>query len=430
MATTMHDWMTASLHQLRYEPTEKRVRAQFDGQTVVDSTRARLVWEPRRVVPSYAVPAADIAAELSPAEARAGSDAALLHPGMAFAAHSCPGTAFDLRVGDRPLPQAGFRPDDPDLRGYIVLDSRSFDAWFEEDELVRSHPRDPYHRVDIRRSSRAVRVESGGVLLAETQRARLLFETRLPVRFYIPQEDLRVALRPSSRRSYCPYKGEASYGSLESAGTAGADLAWSYREPLPDAQEIARLWAFFDERVDVFVDGELRARPATAYSRAILNEAGVPGAAREPSRVDRAHVAERGAMHHVDLSVSDLAVSRPFYEAVLGVMGYRLVRQDQRGFDFECATSPQAGSSCSIGIMQSRGEHARRAHDRYSPGLHHLAWRANSREDVARLHARLLEIGATVLDAPADYPEYGAGYHAVFFADPDGLKLELVYQPA
>ncbi|MGH6871563.1 MAG: VOC family protein [Rhizomicrobium sp.] len=134
----------------------------------------------------------------------------------------------------------------------------------------------------------------------------------------------------------------------------------------------------------------------------------------------------RGLVHHVDLTVADPERSRPFYETVLGFMGYRLGHADARGYDFDLVAP---GSGYSIGIKRAEGPNAARAHDRYAPGLHHLAWQAESRADVDALHALLVRIGATILDPPADYPAYGAGYYAVFFADPDGLKLEYVFKP-
>lgn len=134
----------------------------------------------------------------------------------------------------------------------------------------------------------------------------------------------------------------------------------------------------------------------------------------------------RGAVHHVDLTVKDPTASRAFYEAVLGFMGYVLKDDHSRGFDMDLRTED---GFCSIGIMRAQGPNAARAHDRYSPGLHHIAWTARSREDVDALYGVLLKIGATVLDPPAEYPRYGAGYYAVFFADPDGLKLEYVFKP-
>jgi len=135
----------------------------------------------------------------------------------------------------------------------------------------------------------------------------------------------------------------------------------------------------------------------------------------------------RGMINHVDLTVRDPARSRPFYEAVLGFMGYRLADAHARGFDFDLDRPD--GGFCSIGVMRAEGEGRSRTHDRYSPGLHHLAWNAESRADVDRLHALLRDIGATILDPPAEYPQYGKGYYAVFFADPDGLKLEFVHWP-
>ena len=136
----------------------------------------------------------------------------------------------------------------------------------------------------------------------------------------------------------------------------------------------------------------------------------------------------RGFVHHIDLTVTDLARSRPFYETFLGFMGYVLAEEftDGRGYDFQCRSA--AGYS-SIGIVLSQGANAARTHDRNSPGLHHLAWHAGSREDVDAFYALLQEMGATILDAPADYPRYAPVYYAVFFADPDGLKLEYVYRP-
>jgi len=131
----------------------------------------------------------------------------------------------------------------------------------------------------------------------------------------------------------------------------------------------------------------------------------------------------RGLIHHIDLTVRDIAVSAPFYDAVLGFMGYRREREQVDGIDWD---RDLPGSFCSIGIKPARADVA---HDRYTPGLHHVAWAADSRDDVDRLHAELLRIGARILDAPADYPQYGKGYYAVFFADPDGLKFEYVHMP-
>jgi catechol 2,3-dioxygenase-like lactoylglutathione lyase family enzyme len=132
----------------------------------------------------------------------------------------------------------------------------------------------------------------------------------------------------------------------------------------------------------------------------------------------------RGAVHHIDLTVIDLATSTPFYDKVLGFLGYRRTRNDAVGSNWERRESGRL--ICEVDIRPARSD---RAHDRYTAGLHHLAWHADSRADVDRLHELLLAMDAQILDAPADYPQYGAGYYAVFFADPDGLKLEFVHWP-
>jgi catechol 2,3-dioxygenase-like lactoylglutathione lyase family enzyme len=132
----------------------------------------------------------------------------------------------------------------------------------------------------------------------------------------------------------------------------------------------------------------------------------------------------RGAVHHIDLTVGDLDRSDAFYDKVLAFLGYRRVRGDSTGIDWDLHAS--GSLLCSIGLKPARSD---RVHDRYSAGLHHLAWHAASQDDVDRLYQLLLAMGARILDAPADYPDYGAGYYALFFADPDGLKLEFVHWP-
>jgi uncharacterized protein (DUF427 family) len=261
----LHDVFASVFEELRHESIERRVRGVIDGETVVDSTRAQLVWEPRRVCPSFAVPAEDIRAPLSPAPASDADVAGVLHPGIPFAVHTADGEPVTIadRVG------AGFRL--AELDGQVELDFDAFDAWYEEDERIFGHPRDPYHRVDVRLSSRPVRIEFGGRVVAETTRARMAYETQLMTRFYLPREDVRVPLVPSDRRSYCPYKGEASYWSVE----GGRNLAWSYEQPLPDAAALKGLVAFWDELVDVYLDGALRDRPGGPFAAALADEFGI-----------------------------------------------------------------------------------------------------------------------------------------------------------
>jgi uncharacterized protein (DUF427 family) len=239
------------LGELRHEPTAKWVRALVGGQVVADSTRPVLVWEPRRVVASYAVPAEDLKAELVPVAAEGSDGHVLLHPGIPFSRHSTPGEAFTIRTPGGDLEAAAFRPSDPDLAGFVVLDFAAFDTWYEEDEIIRGHPRDPYHRVDVRRSTRHLRIELDGQVLADTHRPTLVFETRLKTRYYLPREDVQVELEPSGTRTICAYKGEASYWSIPGHD----DLVWGYEDPLPDAAGLAGLVAFYDEKVQVTVDG-------------------------------------------------------------------------------------------------------------------------------------------------------------------------------
>ena len=264
----MQDYLSRVRGELRHQPIEQRVRAHIGGEAVVDSRRAVLLWEPRRVVPSYAVPAEDIRAELAAAPAENGEVAGVLHPGIPFRVHTAAGSP--VSIADRS--GAGFRLDDEDLDGYVALDFSAFDEWYEEDERIEGHPRDPFHRVDVRRSARAVRIEVDGDVIAETTRARLLYETQLPMRFYVPREDVRAPLHTSDRTSYCPYKGRASYWSVDAGGRRREALGWSYEEPLPDGPPVTGLVAFWDERVDVFVDGTLRPRPGGVIAAALADE--------------------------------------------------------------------------------------------------------------------------------------------------------------
>jgi glyoxylase I family protein len=133
----------------------------------------------------------------------------------------------------------------------------------------------------------------------------------------------------------------------------------------------------------------------------------------------------RGAFHHIDLNVSDLAASKRVYGPVLEFLGYRPVK-DEEGCEWDLSDD---GRGSSLGLRLCDPALRNHVHRRYAPGLHHLSWRADSREDVDRLHALLLEHGIKVLDPPAYYPQYSGNYYAVFFEDPDGMKLEFVHAP-
>lgn len=266
------------LSELRFVPTAKRVRAVLGGAPAVDSRRAVLLWEPRRIVPQYAVPAGDVLAELVAgrpgdgdtrgAPVRLGPDAVeVLTPEAGFGRHTAEGDVLTVRAGDAERAGAAFQLTDPDLPGYVVLDFGAFDGWFEEAEPVIGHPHDPLARIDVRRSDRTVRVEARGTVLAESARPSLLFETGLPVRFYLPPQDVRTdLLRPSDTRTTCAYKGVASYWALPGPDGAAVDVAWSYPDPLIDAVPVTGMLCFFDERVDTVLDGERQERPLTPWS--------------------------------------------------------------------------------------------------------------------------------------------------------------------
>lgn len=246
MALRMQDQISRLRDNLRFEPTAKWIRGEALGSLIVDSRRAVLVWEAQSVLPVYAVPAADLTAELLSMETQDSRQGSAFHRGHGD------GQEFTLRTPGGELPAAAFAPDDPELSEYVLLDYGAFDRWREDEEYVDGHPRDPFHRVDARRSAQRIRVEFDRRILAETQRPVLVYETMLPVRTYIPRADVDFSLlEPSDRRSICPYKGHASYWSVRNAGPKGRNIAWSYEDPLPDANPLKGLIAFYDERTDI-----------------------------------------------------------------------------------------------------------------------------------------------------------------------------------
>jgi uncharacterized protein (DUF427 family) len=153
------------------------------------------------------------------------------------------------------------------LRGYISFQWNGMDAWYEEDEEVYVHARDPYTRVDVLKSSRHVRVEINGQCLARSDRAFLLFETGLPTRYYLPRTDINMKdLVKSDLATHCPYKGIAEYWSLRRGNLVMENIVWSYPDPIPENPKIRGLMCFFNERLDIFVDDELLPRPKTLWS--------------------------------------------------------------------------------------------------------------------------------------------------------------------
>ena len=248
---------------VRVEPTLKRVRARLGGETVVDSRRALILFE-KGHLPVYYFPLDDVRDDrLEP------SDKHTTCPRKGEASY------YSIRVGDRLAQDAVWRYPEPiegcpDISEHVAIYWDAMDSWWEEDDQVFRHARDPYHRVDVLRSSRHVRVEVDGETLAETHRPLLLIETGLPPRWYVPRADVRLdLLRPTQTRTTCPYKGEASYFSALVGDTEHRNLAWSYEAPIPECPKIEQAICFFNERVDLVVDGERQERPRTQWSEPI-----------------------------------------------------------------------------------------------------------------------------------------------------------------
>jgi uncharacterized protein (DUF427 family) len=249
------------------EPSPRWVRVQFGGQFIADSKRALLLrqYGPGRL-PTYYFPQDDVRMDFLEAQAAEPPDDLM--------------TYWTVRVGERVAARAAWAPRDPApavaaLAGHLTFTWAAMDAWYEEEQQVFVHARDPYKRVDVLESSRHVRVVVGNTLVAETRRPSLLFETGLPVRYYIPAADVRAdLLEPSSLTTRCPYKGIASYWSVKVGDRRLTDLVWSYPDPILECPRIKGLLCFFNERVDLYVDGELQERPHTPWSRTSADRAG------------------------------------------------------------------------------------------------------------------------------------------------------------
>lgn len=244
--------------QVRVERGAKRVRAYLAGALVADALAPLLVWE-APYYPTYYFPREDVHAELldegsERAHSPSRGDAQRL--GVRTGGVTAPGAA--LLYEDSPLPE---------LRGTVRLEWDAMEAWFEEDEEVYTHARDPYTRIDILAASRRVRVLLDGAVLADSGSPRLLFETGLPVRYYLPRTHVRMdLLKPSDTVTHCPYKGTARTWNIRVGGTLHEDFAWSYPAPLPESQKIAGLIAFYNEKLDIEVDGVVQERPSTKFS--------------------------------------------------------------------------------------------------------------------------------------------------------------------
>ncbi len=241
----------------RIEPAPRRVRGYLDDDLVFDTTAARYVWEVP-YYPQYYIPLADVRAEFlrdedHPQKVQLGPSRlhSLVRAGQT---HQSAARVFD---GDGDGPVAG-----------MVRFEWDTLCWFEEDEPIFGHPRNPYSRVDALRSHRHVRVELDGIVLADTRAPVLLFETGLPTRYYIDRTDIAFELlEPSSTQTLCPYKGVTSeYWSVRVGDTVHPDLAWTYHYPLPAVAPIANMVAFYNEKLDIVVDGVALPRPNTQFS--------------------------------------------------------------------------------------------------------------------------------------------------------------------
>jgi uncharacterized protein (DUF427 family) len=249
--------MAEKICGIKMEQGAKRVRVYLAGELVTDTKTPFLVWE-WPYYPTYYFPVDDVRAELVPAgrteHSPSRGEAQVYHVKVAGA--DADGAA--LRYPGSPIEA---------LRDLVRLDWNSMTEWFEEDEPVYVHPRDPYSRVDILASSRHIRVEIDGVTVADSRQPRILFETGLPPRYYVPLTDVRMdLLRSSDTQTRCPYKGIASYWSVDTGQAVHTDVVWIYRTPLPESQKIAGLACFYNEKVDTYLDGELQDRPQTHFS--------------------------------------------------------------------------------------------------------------------------------------------------------------------
>lgn len=245
----------------RWEDSRRRVRVVFADVTVADSKRVMLLHEFGRL-PVFYFPLADVRMDLlETSEQRTHS------PLKGEASY------WTLRVGDRIAEHAAWSypqplPEGPQTQGYLAFYWDLMDAWYEEEQRVYAHARDPYKRVDILPSSRHVRIVLGGVTIADTYRPLLLLETGLPTRYYLPEQDIRMEfLEPTETTTRCPYKGRATYWSARIGEQVFKDIVWSYHEPLPECTPIAHFLCGYNERVDaIYVDDELMPVPKTIWS--------------------------------------------------------------------------------------------------------------------------------------------------------------------
>ncbi|MDH3704781.1 MAG: DUF427 domain-containing protein [Acidimicrobiia bacterium] len=247
----------AERERVRTQPNPKWIRGTLDGHTVVDSRSSLFVWE-IPYYPAWYFPLDDVAAEL------VANGQTLRSPSRGE------GTRYDLVVDGTRVSDGAYRhvdsPVEP-LRDLVRIEWDALDAWFEEDLEVFVHPRSPETRIDTLPSSRHVTVSIDGTVVADSTHPTVLCETGLPPRYYLSKSDVRMdLLTPTDTSTGCPYKGWAEYWSVTVDGVEHADIAWSYRTPLPESAGVAGLVSFYDERVDIDIDGVRLERPKTKFA--------------------------------------------------------------------------------------------------------------------------------------------------------------------
>lgn len=243
------------------EPTARWIRVKFGGQVIADSRRALLLrqyGDGLHQLPTYYFPQEDVRMETLIPGGGPDTDREVSWQSVQVGPQTAEDAAWIVHS-----PPPSLAP----LAGHVSFSWGKMDSWFEEEEEVFVHARDPHTRVDVMPSSRHVRVVIAGETVAETRRPNLLFETTLPTRYYIPREDVRMELlETTGLKTRCPYKGIASYWNVRAGGRVAQNIVWSYPDPIPECPKIKGLLCFFNEHVDIYLDGEIEPRPKTPWS--------------------------------------------------------------------------------------------------------------------------------------------------------------------
>ena len=280
METRESGYKTNPSYRVTLEPSPRRVRVQFNGAYVADSADVHLLYETRHL-PVYYFPRRDVRFDLLRATEH-----------RTFCPYKGTASYWTIAADGRESENAVWAYPEPfeevaDLRDFVAFYWDRVEHWYEEDDEIFVHPRDPYKRVDVVSSSRGVNVILGGETIAETRRARFLYETRLPTRYYIPAEDVRMDLLvPSAKVTRCPYKGTARYWSAKIGDQIFEDIVWSYPEPIAECPKIKGYLCFFNEQVDeIRLDGVALPRPLTPWSKDWKEKAASVPDPRGPVRV-------------------------------------------------------------------------------------------------------------------------------------------------